>query len=179
MKKAIASIINKITKVSVSTALFWFGCFVAVLAAGLQWIMPGNQLVLFLVAVGGVVLAGSQKVFGDREHDRKFEQERRIRGAREQYIYASKMIMRPEQKTEEQLDPWPEQTDCRYAEGPLRESEPGPENAVPHRRAAPQKCCDDDYESRPVARYARAIQCGWRPDHRPAYTRCINAPETR
>ena len=77
MKKAIASIINKITKVSVSTALFWFGCFVAVLAAGLQWIMPGNQLVLFLVAVGGVVLAGSQKVFGDREHDRKFEQERR------------------------------------------------------------------------------------------------------
>jgi len=87
MKKAIASIINKITKVSVSTALFWLGCFVAVLAAGLQWIMPGNQLVLFLVAVGGVVLAGSQKVFGDREHDRKFEQERRIRGAREQYIY--------------------------------------------------------------------------------------------
>src|SRR5205823_14942067 len=39
-------------------------------------------------------------------------------------LYASKMIMRPERVTEERLDPCPGQTDCRDAEGPLRESEP-------------------------------------------------------
>src|ERR1700736_504712 len=69
------------------------------------------------------------------------------------------MIIRPEQKAEEHLDAWPGQTDFRYAEGPLRESEPVPENAVPHRRAASQKCCGDDYASRPVARCARAMEC--------------------
>src|SRR5260370_32177544 len=94
-------------------------------------------------------------------------------------LYASKMIMRPEPVTEEYLDSCPGQTDCRYAEGPLRESGPGPENAAPHRRAAAQKCCGDDYASRPVARHARAIQCGWRPDHRQAYTPRISAPVTR
>ena len=87
MKAAIDSIRNKIKKVSVSTFLFWVGCFVAVLAAGLNWIMPGNQLVLFLVAVGGVVLAGWQKIVGDREQDRKFDQEHKARVAAEQYVF--------------------------------------------------------------------------------------------
>jgi membrane protein implicated in regulation of membrane protease activity len=74
-------------KVSLSTILFLLGCFIAVIAAGLQWIIPGNQLVLFLVAVGGVALAAWQKFRGDYEQDQKFEQERRKREATEQYIY--------------------------------------------------------------------------------------------
>src|SRR6266566_6103972 len=94
-------------------------------------------------------------------------------------LYASKMIMRPERETEEQLDPCPGQTDCRYVAEPLRESEPVPENAAPDQRAAAQTFCADDYASRPVARRARAIQCGWRQDHRPAYTPRISAPGTR
>src|SRR6266851_2809595 len=94
-------------------------------------------------------------------------------------LYASKMIMRPERESEEPLDPCPGQTDCRYGAEPLRESGPATENAVPHRRAATQTCCGDDYASRPVARYARAIQCGWRRDHRQAYTPRISAPGTR
>ena len=40
------------------------------------------------------------------------------------------MIMRPERETEEYLDPCLGQTDCRYAEEPLRESWPAPENAA-------------------------------------------------
>src|SRR6266571_3280535 len=86
------------------------------------------------------------------------------------YLNASKMIMRPERVTEERLDPSQGQRDCRYGEG--SPSGPGrvPGNAAPHPRAAARTCCDDDYESRPVARRARAIQCGWRPDHRQAYT---------
>ncbi len=47
-------------------------------------------------------------------------------------LNASKMIMRPEQVAEERLDLCLGQTDCRYDEGPLRESEPVPENAAPH-----------------------------------------------
>src|SRR6266566_3004179 len=86
------------------------------------------------------------------------------------WLNASKMIMRPERVTEERLDPSQGQRDCRYGEG--SPSGPGrvPGNAAPHPRAAARTCCDDDYESRPVARRARAIQCGWRPDHRQAYT---------
>ena len=64
-------------RVSLSTFLFLLGCFVAVLAAGLQWIIPGNQLVLFLVAVGGVALAAWQKFRGDYEQRQQLEQERK------------------------------------------------------------------------------------------------------
>jgi hypothetical protein len=67
-------------------------------------------------------------------------------------LYASKMIMRPEREAKEHLDPCPEQTDSRYAEGPLREPEPALENAAPHPRAAAQTYYGDDYASRPVAR---------------------------
>src|SRR6266849_524405 len=89
------------------------------------------------------------------------------------------MIMRPERETEEHRDPCLGQTDFRYVEEPLRESEPVPENAAPDQRAAAQKCCADDYASRPAARHARAIQCGWRPDHKQAYTPRISAPGTK
>src|SRR6266567_3476563 len=54
-------------KVSLSTILFLLGCFIAVLAAGLQWIIPGNQLFLSILAVGGVALAAWQKFRGDHE----------------------------------------------------------------------------------------------------------------
>src|SRR5205823_2751579 len=84
-------------------------------------------------------------------------------------LYACKMIMRPEREAEEHPDPCPGQTDCRYGEGPLREPGPAPENAAPHPRAEAQKCSGDDDASQPVARHARAIQCGWRQDHRQAY----------
>src|SRR5512133_2809623 len=94
-------------------------------------------------------------------------------------LYASKMIMRPERETKEHRDPCPGRTDCRYAEGPPREPGPTPENAAPHPRAAAQTCYGDDYASPPVARPARAIQCGWRQDHRQAYTPRISAPGTR
>ncbi len=73
-------------KVSLSTILFLLGCFIAVLAAGLQWIIPGNQLVLFLVAVGGVALAVWQKFSGDHEQRQQFEQERKTREAAEQNV---------------------------------------------------------------------------------------------
>jgi uncharacterized membrane protein len=79
--KAIASIRNKIKKPSRSTVLFWVGSFVAVLGAVLPLIIPGAQLVLSIIGVGGVVLAGSQKIVGDREQDQKFEQERKAREA--------------------------------------------------------------------------------------------------
>src|SRR6266700_3299786 len=94
-------------------------------------------------------------------------------------LYASKMIMRTGRESEEHPDPCPGQTDCRYAAGPLREPERATENAAPRRLAVPQKCGGDDYASRPVARPARAIQCGWHRDHRPAYTPGISAPGTR
>src|SRR5258706_1516745 len=89
------------------------------------------------------------------------------------------MTMRPERESEEPLDPCPGQMDCRYGAEPLRESEPATENAAPDQRAATQTCCGDDYASRPVARPARAIQCGWRRDHTPAYTPRISAPGTK
>ena len=91
-------------------------------------------------------------------------------------LYASKMIMRPERGTKEYHDLCPGQRDCRYGEGPLQESEPASENAAPHPRAAAQKCCGDDYGSRPVARLARAIQCGWRQDHKQGYTPGTTGP---
>jgi len=81
-----------------------------------------------------------------------------LRGAR--LLYASKMIMRPERGTKEYHDLCPGQRDCRYGEGPLQESEPTSENAAPYPQAGVRKCCGDDYGSRPVARHARAIQCG-------------------
>src|SRR6266705_693679 len=84
--KAIASIRNKIKKPSRSTVLFWVGSFVAVLGAVLPLIIPGAQSVLSILGVGGVVLAGSQKLVGDREQDRKFEQERRGSEAAEQNV---------------------------------------------------------------------------------------------
>jgi hypothetical protein len=94
-------------------------------------------------------------------------------------LYASKMIMRPERETEEHLDPCLVQMDSRYAEGALREPGPAPENAAPHAPAAAQKCSGDDSASRPVARPARAIRCGWSQDHRQAYTPSIKAPGTK
>ena len=94
-------------------------------------------------------------------------------------LNASKMIMRPERETKEHRDPCPEQMDCRYGEGRLQESETVPENAAPHPRAAAQTYSGDDYVSRSVARPARAIQCGWRQDHKQAYTPGITAAGTR
>jgi serine/threonine protein kinase len=75
-------------------------------------------------------------------------------------LYASKMIMRPERETKEYRDPCPGQKDSRYAEGSLREPGLTPENAAPDPRAAAHTCCGDEYASRPVARPAKAIQCG-------------------
>src|SRR5712691_2479248 len=60
-------------------------------------------------------------------------------------LKAAKLIMRPERETEEHRDPCLGQTDSRYAEGPLWEPGPAPENASPNRRAAAQKCSGDDY----------------------------------
>src|SRR6266567_4707456 len=94
-------------------------------------------------------------------------------------LYASKVIMRPERETEEHRDPCQGQMDSRYAEGPPRESGPALENAAPNRRAAAQKCSGDDYASRPVARHARAIQYGWRQDHRQVYTPGADALSVR
>jgi hypothetical protein len=94
-------------------------------------------------------------------------------------LYASKMIMRPERETKAYRDPCLEQRDCQYGEGPLRESEPVPENAAPDPRAATQMCCGDDYGSQSVARPARAIQCGWHQDHTQASTPDRTAPATR
>ena len=51
-----------------STILFWIGLFLALIAIILQLLIPGAQLVLFLVAVIGLVLTGWQKVAGDNEH---------------------------------------------------------------------------------------------------------------
>src|SRR6266849_2597317 len=81
-------------------------------------------------------------------------------------LNASKLIMRPERVAEEQLDPCLGQTDSRYDEAHQQESGPVSENGAPHPRAGARNHCGDDYESRPVARRARAIQCGWHPDHR-------------
>jgi hypothetical protein len=91
-------------------------------------------------------------------------------------LNASKMIIRPERVTQECLDPYLGQTDCRYDEGPLPVSEPVPENATPHPRAEARKCCSDDYASRLVVRRARAIQCGWHQGQRRAYTPGTNGP---
>ncbi len=73
-------------KVSLSTILFLLGCFIAVLAAGLQWIIPGNQLFLSILAVGGVALAAWQKFRGDHEQRQQFDQERKTREAAEQNV---------------------------------------------------------------------------------------------
>src|SRR5713101_5016455 len=94
-------------------------------------------------------------------------------------LYASKLIMRPERETEEQLDPCLAQTDCRYDEAHQRESGPVPENGAPHLRAGARNRCGDDYVSRSVARCARATQCDWHRDHRPAYRSEKDAPSTQ
>ena len=75
--KAIDSIRNKIKKPSRTMVLFWIGWFLGLLAAVLQLIIPGAQLVLFLVAVGGFALAGWQKIVGDREKRQQLEQEQK------------------------------------------------------------------------------------------------------
>src|SRR5512142_708107 len=82
------------------------------------------------------------------------------------HLNASKLIMRPERVAKEQLDPCPAQMDCRYDEAHQRESGPVSENGAPHPRAGARNHGGDDYGSRPVARRARATQCGWHPDHR-------------
>lgn len=75
--KMINAIRNKIKKPSRTTILFWVGWFLGLLAAFLQLIIPGAQLVLFLVAVGGFALAGWQKIVGDRDQRQQREQERK------------------------------------------------------------------------------------------------------
>ena len=85
--RPMAWIRNKIKKVPLSTYLFWIGCFVAALTAVLPLIIPGTQLVLSIFAVGGVGLAGWQKVIGDHEQDQKFDQEHQARVAAEQRVW--------------------------------------------------------------------------------------------
>src|SRR6266849_2165027 len=150
-----------------------------------QWIMP-KAITLRKAAGASQLEAALHFPHPDYENDKVLAEALRFKTkitgediVRYAHLYASKMIMRPEREAEEHLDPCPGQTDSRYAEGPLRESGPAPENAAPHRRAEAQKCCGDDYASRPVARHARAIQGGWRQDHRQAYTPRISAPVTR
>ena len=85
--KATDSIRNKIKKVPVSTCLFWIACFVAALTAILQLIIPGAPSVLYILTVGGIVLASWQKVIGDHEQVQKFEQEHKERVAAEQRVW--------------------------------------------------------------------------------------------
>src|SRR6266702_4281857 len=82
-------------------------------------------------------------------------------------LNASKLIMRLVQM------------DCRYDEAPLREFVRVPENESPHPQAGVRNRCGDDCVSRPVARRARAIRCGWHRDHRRAYRPDTSAPSTR
>ncbi len=49
------------------TILFWVGCAITILAAGLQLIIPDIRLVLFLLTIVGVALAAWQKYRGDHE----------------------------------------------------------------------------------------------------------------
>ncbi len=83
--KAIDAIKNKIKKSSRSTVLFWIVSFIAVLAAVLP-LITGAQLVLSIFGVGGIMLAGWQKVIGDREQDQKFDQEHKAREEAEQNL---------------------------------------------------------------------------------------------
>src|SRR5260370_40426412 len=73
-----------------------------------------------------------------RTLNRASSTQRRLTRMSQKTLYASKTIMPPEREAEEHLDPSPGQTDSRYAEGPLRESGPAPENAAPPPRAAAQ-----------------------------------------
>ena len=98
--KAIASIRNKIKKPSRSTVLFWVGSFVAVLGAVLPLIIPGAQSVLSILGVGGVVLAGSQKIVGDREQRQQLEQERK----RNEAIAKNKAIHSTELRIESNIN---------------------------------------------------------------------------
>ncbi len=84
--KAIDSIRNKIKKPSRSTALFWVGSLIALLAAFLP-LITGAQWVLFLVAVVGFALSGSQKIVGDREQRQQLEQERKRNEAIAQRVW--------------------------------------------------------------------------------------------
>jgi uncharacterized membrane protein len=74
--KAVDSIRNKIKKPSLSTALFWVGSLITLLAAFLP-LITGAQLLLFLVAIVGFALSGWQKIVGDREQSYQLEQERK------------------------------------------------------------------------------------------------------
>ena len=73
--KAIDWVKNKIKKPSRSTVLFWVGSSVAALAAVLP-LITGAQWVLSILGVGGVALAGWQKIVGDQEQQQQLEQER-------------------------------------------------------------------------------------------------------
>ena len=89
------------------------------------------------------------------------------------------MIMRPERVIEEHLDPCLVQRGCRYDEAPLRECVRVTENASPHPRAGVRNRCADEYGSRLVVRYARAIRCDWHRDHRQAYRPGTSTPSIR
>lgn len=93
--KAIDSISNTITKPSRTTVLFWVGWFLGLLAAVLQLIIPGAQVVLFLVAVGGFALAVWQKIGGVRNQRQQLEQERKRNeaGAQQKAIHATELRM--------------------------------------------------------------------------------------
>jgi hypothetical protein len=84
--KAMAWIRNKFTEAPLSTHLFWIGLFVAALTV-ISPDSPGTHLVISILAVAVLVLAGWQKVIGDREQDQKFNQEHKAREAAEQYVY--------------------------------------------------------------------------------------------
>jgi len=77
-----ASMRKNIMKVPLSTALFWFGCFITLLGAGLQF-----QLFPFLLVVAGLVIAVSLKYRGDYEQDQLLKNERKAREAAEQRVW--------------------------------------------------------------------------------------------
>ena len=65
-------------KLSRSTVLFLLGSFLTLLAIGLALIIPGNQVVLSLIGVVGLLVAIWQKFRGDIELQKQFEQERKV-----------------------------------------------------------------------------------------------------
>ena len=75
--KAMTLMRNKIKKPSQTTVLFWVGLLIPLLAAVLQLIIPGAQLVLFLFTVVGIAMAGWQKIVDDRDKRQQLEQERK------------------------------------------------------------------------------------------------------
>ncbi len=85
--KAIDSIRNKVKKPSLTTILFWIGCFIALLGAIIQF-----QLFPFLLVVAGLMIAAWQKVVGDREQQQQLEQERnRSDAVAQDFVIRSKL----------------------------------------------------------------------------------------